>query len=1103
MKSMKKTICMITIFSLLLGHFAGYSADVTAKKKAIRLNKKAVSVYVGKSVKLNLLNTKKNVTWSSSKKKVAIVSKRGVVKGKRQGKAIVTAKVNRKAYTCKVTVKKKSKKPAVTTQPTKTPIVTPRPTQTPVPTVVPTPDVRMVTMANIESWNKNNENFDVVRHKDGKVSFISGQVFPQKVTNKDEAYQAVAALKGVEQSEDIDLCFLQKNTDKNGDIYYRFNQLVEGFIITSRIAVLATDAEGNTISYSSNLLADTKKVEVPKMIKPEEAIEAVREADSDFVPEPFTEPCVEIEEIDDIPVLCWIVIGKNPMFLEKETEYPYLKYAVDASERKVLCYYAIPHVGEQTTEESIYNSNMFRSAKTEDMVFTNQKGEKISLPVAKFDETHYYIIDTKRKIIALDFMDGNIGIPHDNLFLFEKAEEVSPNFVTLMENFMKIYDTYAARGFLSTDGMGKKSISIHLGYRKNGVEISNAFYWSSLKNESRFVFSDMKEMSNLDVVAHEYAHAIQQNLAKGMEYSWLSGAIMESFADIVGNLLQMSVSDNKDCDKEQWALGENDSSKEGALRIMGDPHAFDQPEYVGDIGWVSCEYISYLWNDNSGVHENCSVLSYICYSLFKDKKQNFTYEEYFDIWFDTVYLITNGTTYDDYQAYVKYSMRRSKNPNSQKAVDEVFQEANISNVNETQWDYDLKDGCAYIDVDAAACKENEFLAANIYWTDEKGVEHMLSASSKGDDLIAMVPKNVECQILYGIIVKDDPNLNCMMSNEKISVKNNNVTLHFDREKIRPGYTLNSAWAYLPSDYELEEDTYADVFFINPTAVVGSESELNMEMYDKEARESFLAAINMEKEIYNQSYKTEKGDIKTYTHFFAPYYRQQTLEGVSQSGEKKETCKQLALTDINRAFRYFMTTMHKKGTPIILAGFSQGSEMIIELLKTYADDEDFQADYLASYAIGWHFSDEFLAENPSIKMAQGEDDLGVVVSFCSEAEDYNGSSIIVPENTHTNGINPLNWKTDSTPADKSENDGACFMNGDGTINKEVNNLCGAYLDKTRGTLKVTDINTEDYPPVIRFFQPGNFHIYDYQFFFRNLQKNVLTRIGRAHGIKLLS
>lgn len=87
-------------------------------KKTIQLNKKSVSVYVGKSVKLKLLNTKKKVTWSSNKKKVTTVSKKGVVKGK---------------------------KPAITTQPTKTPDVTSQSTQTPVPTIVPTPDVRMVT----------------------------------------------------------------------------------------------------------------------------------------------------------------------------------------------------------------------------------------------------------------------------------------------------------------------------------------------------------------------------------------------------------------------------------------------------------------------------------------------------------------------------------------------------------------------------------------------------------------------------------------------------------------------------------------------------------------------------------------------------------------------------------------------------------------------------------------------------------------------------------------------------------------------------------------------------------------------------------------------
>ena len=216
-------------------------------------------------------------------------------------------------------------------------------------------------------------------------------------------------------------------------------------------------------------------------------------------------------------------------------------------------------------------------------------------------------------------------------------------------------------------------------------------------------------------------------------------------------------------------------------------------------------------------------------------------------------------------------------------------------------------------------------------------------------------------------------------------------------------------------------------------------------------------------------------------------------------EKRKEYKDKAYEDVKRAFDYFLSK-HKEGAPIVLAGFSQGSEMIQQLLVEYRDKEAFTKDYLASYAIGWSFSDEFLKENPSVKMAQKEDDTGVVVSFCSEAVEHNASSIIVPENVHTNGINPLNWKTDSTVADKSENLGACFVSGDGSVEKEIPNLCGAYLDPARGTLKVTDIDVKDYPPVLDLFEPGNFHIYDYKFFYNNLRQNVLTRLLSWYGCR---
>ena len=102
--------------------------------------------------------------------------------------------------------------------------------------------------------------------------------------------------------------------------------------------------------------------------------------------------------------------------------------------------------------------------------------------------------------------------------------------------------------------------------------------------------------------------------------------------------------------------------------------------------------------------------------------------------------------------------------------------------------------------------------------------------------------------------------------------------------------------------------------------------------------------------------------------------------------------------------------------------------------------------------------------------------------------------MVPEGVKTLAINPLNWKTDSAKADKSENLGACFTDYSGNITQEIKNLTGAYIDSERGTLKVTDVSSKDYPSGLDIMGEGIYHIYDYQFFYRNLEKNVQTRLN---------
>lgn len=76
--------------------------------KALNLNYKNATITEGFSRQLKL-SGKGKISWTSSNKKVAVVSSKGKVTAKSQGKATITAKRGGKKYTCKITVRANQK----------------------------------------------------------------------------------------------------------------------------------------------------------------------------------------------------------------------------------------------------------------------------------------------------------------------------------------------------------------------------------------------------------------------------------------------------------------------------------------------------------------------------------------------------------------------------------------------------------------------------------------------------------------------------------------------------------------------------------------------------------------------------------------------------------------------------------------------------------------------------------------------------------------------------------------------------------------------------------------------------------------------------------
>ena len=154
MRIMRRKIAVLLVFVLA---FTMMPQNVLAAKKKVKLSKKSVTVTVGKTVKVKLKNNKKKVKWTvvSGKKNVKLSKKKktGVtIHGKKAGKAKVQAKIGKKKFVCKVTVKKagtnqnadknngkKTAKPTTksTVRPTQVSSPTPLPTKVPEQTMLP------------------------------------------------------------------------------------------------------------------------------------------------------------------------------------------------------------------------------------------------------------------------------------------------------------------------------------------------------------------------------------------------------------------------------------------------------------------------------------------------------------------------------------------------------------------------------------------------------------------------------------------------------------------------------------------------------------------------------------------------------------------------------------------------------------------------------------------------------------------------------------------------------------------------------------------------------------------------------------------------------
>ena len=216
------------------------------------------------------------------------------------------------------------------------------------------------------------------------------------------------------------------------------------------------------------------------------------------------------------------------------------------------------------------------------------------------------------------------------------ANSIDLSAVSAQSNTEVAYDYYRyILGRTSFDGAGKPVYITIL------PDTYNNAYYSSTQG---LVFGHETEAA-LDVVAHEYTHGIVNYAVAGgtgLIYSGESGALNESYADIMGSLIEGKSGADK------WLIGEDYGcgvASGCALRDLSRPSHFGDPENYANRYTGTADY--------GGVHTNSLIFSFAAYKMMTDPRTStISSETWSRVFYNSLYRLPSNAKFTDGRAAV-------------------------------------------------------------------------------------------------------------------------------------------------------------------------------------------------------------------------------------------------------------------------------------------------------------------------------------------------------------------------------------------------------------------------------------------------------------------
>ena len=321
------------------------------------------------------------------------------------------------------------------------------------------------------------------------------------------------------------------------------------------------------------------------------------------------------------------------------------------------------------------------------------------------------------------------------------------------------------------------------------------------------------------------------------------------------------------------------------------------------------------------------------------------------------------------------------------------------------------------------------------------------------------------------------------------------------------YADKANWV-ICDDAPAGKDQSFDVFYVYPTLFASRDKELMDWSDPKLARKTVGFAKAQTTELFKehtQIFATAvngegvpecraEGFTVRNVRVFAPYVRQLEYGRILKITEDmpiERTELRYGFKDTADAFKYYLEH-HNGGRPYILLGHSQGAIDLYILMKNtpaIAVERGFVAAYLPGLprVTKTRFERDFSGRGIAPAADAGSPGALIVWNTQSPTAQnplFTGPNVLC--------VNPLNWRTDATPAAKEENIEAFFYNYRTGGARRVAHFCGAAVDPAKGAL-IVDLPALSKFDARGFMGAGVFHMNDIWFFAGNLRDNAVLRV----------